>query len=889
MSETQREPESAFFRRMAEFVLANRIKVVLATLVLTGGLMAKMPPKTDFTVESFLDGEGLATLEMFRSIFGRDDTFVVLVEGDVFSMDYVERLKKLHDELGALDIELDSIGETRADRQKLLAGERVEAKTIAGAEEFGDFDESGLSAESTGADFSKGEGGTIVDEIISLINARQTRGSKVHCPGADTDFDEPECDGIEVGELMDPMPTAEQLPALKERALADQTLLGRIVDPTGRYSAVVIRTQRMSEPDSAKVVQVIAGIAKKYETPFFRTHIAGLPALAAALNEMFLSEMALLFLLSFIVLILLMFFLFRHPLGVIGPMVVVALAIMWTFGAMALIGWPMTMITNIMPVFIICVGVGDSVHVISVYRDLRRDGIEQHEAIVRAVASTGTPVLFTTLTTMFGLLSFRFATIDAVGDMGTAGAFGVLVALFQSVVILPLVLSFHKKGSMGATELGKRDFIDRFLGWCTAVAGRRWDAPPSVAVNQRRRRLTVSIGFILIGVAVYGGSLVDVWHNPLSWVPDGDPVKIALTTMDENLGGTAQVQLLFTSKSEHGMKDRELLAGIEKLDTHIRRYRTKADKRTPAMDIVGNSISLIDIAKETYRALNAGDDAFYRLPETQARMSQTLELFQFSGPKQLRRIATTDLKSAQMTVGLRWLEATSYGPFTEYVREGVDKYIGDKADVRMTGAAFTLFTTVSSLIENLLRSFAVAFGVITLIMIILLRDLRLGLIAMVPNLMPIVMILGLMGFANIPIDMANLMIASIALGLAVDDTIHYLHRWKVVYDRHGDGERAISHAIQHSGRAIVGTTLILACGFFVFLGGSLVSLQRFGFLIGMSVIFALFIDLIFGTALLRTLYDRKTSSFASDPTTSGASHDASSDESSAPAASPVAR
>ena len=580
-----------------------------------------------------------------------------------------------------------------------------------------------------------------------------------------------------------------------------------------------------------------------------------MPSLAAGLNRMMLSEIRRLFLLAMGAVFLVMLILFRHPLGVFGPLVVVALSNLWSFGTMAALGLPMTMLSNVLPAFVVCVGIGDSIHIQSVYRDARARGIDNREAIIKAIATTGVPVLFTTITTMFGLLSFQFATIDAIGEMGLAGALGVFFALLQTVLVLPLTLSLNSTSLMGARPASAArhaDFIDRFLDVCASASGRSITAPAGTPVNHRARRLTLAVAVGLVIVAGFGASTLSVYHDPLSWVPEGDPTKTAFQVMDEEIGGAATIQLLIESDTEHGMKDVELLRGLEKLEAHIRGYdypHADAD-----FVLVGSSVSLLDIVRETNRALHGGDQTYYRIPETQEAVNGTLFLFENSGPDQLRRMASADLSVSQMTIRVRWLEATSYGPLTAHVQEGIDQFLAGRATVRTTGAAFTLFTTVSSLIWNLLRSFSVALLVITIFMMLLLRDVKLGLISMVPNLIPVLMIMGFMAFVGIPIDMNNLLIASIAIGLAVDDTIHFLHHYKVHFDRFGDVEEGLAHSFRHSGRAMVTTSIILSVGFFVYLGATLANLQRFGMLIGLTIIIALLVDIIVGPALIRTLF-----------------------------------
>ena len=165
-----------------------------------------------------------------------------------------------------------------------------------------------------------------------------------------------------------------------------------------------------------------------------------------------------------------------------------------------------------------------------------------------------------------------------------------------------------------------------------------------------------------------------------------------------------------------------------------------------------------------------------------------------------------------------------------------------------------MLTIVGSLLDDLLRSFGLAFVVITLMMIALLGELKLGLIAMIPNLLPITMVVAFMAAAGIPVDLNNLLFGSIAIGIAVDDTIHFLHQFKVHHDAHGHVDDAIHHSLQHAGRAMVSTSVILVGGFMVMASSELSSSHMFAILVSMSVVYALGSDLIVTPALLRTFY-----------------------------------
>ncbi|MEZ4469367.1 MAG: MMPL family transporter [bacterium] len=768
----------------------------------------------------------------------------MLVEGDVFSLEFLNRLKALHEELSKLDMEIPSLGERKADRDKRRHGEAVatpkEKKKAkkAGDDGFGGGGDDFAAFGGGEDDWSDEGGGSIIEETRSLINARRTRSS---------------AEGIEVGEWLDPMPSAEELPALKALILADPTLVGNVVGRDGRHAVIMVRTQFMSEQDSIRVNAEVTRIAQAHEAPGFHTQINGMHALSASLNTLMMSDLQRMLVASIVLMVGVLIFLFRHPLGVAVPLMVVMFAAANTFGMMALSGIYVTMLSNILPAFLFCVGLGDSVHLISVYRDGLRQGLDSHSAVVHAVSHTGVPVFFTSLTTMVGLASFKLASMEAIQDMGMAGAFGVGMAMIHSLVFLPIMLSFNKKARLGARPPGKPDFLDRWLLRCNDLSGLRGDAGtgPVPPVMRVRRNRVLLLTLVLLGASVLGMRLVRVWHNPLSWMPPDTPIVVATNDLDAHVGGTATVNFLIDGAPGKGVKDRDLLIALDHLAEHISAYRDAAEGA-----IVGNIISVADVVKETNRALHGGDPAAYQIPETQRGVADAFFLFENAGPDELRLLATNDLSRGQMTIRIKWLEAWSYRPLIAHIEEGLQKFLPEGARVQATGSVYTLLTTIGSLIGDLLRSFGTAFLAITILMTLLLRSLKLGLIAMVPNLLPIAFIMGIMGVAGIPIDMNTLLIASIAIGIAVDDTIHFLHHFRLYHDRSANVEDAIGFSMRHSGRAMVSTSLILLIGFSAYMGSQMVNIVRFGLLVGLTSAMALIVDLIVTPALLRFFYRR---------------------------------
>ncbi len=213
---------------------------------------------------------------------------------------------------------------------------------------------------------------------------------------------------------------------------------------------------------------------------------------------------------------------------------------------------------------------------------------------------------------------------------------------------------------------------------------------------------------------------------------------------------------------------------------------------------------------------------------------------------------TADFEKTVMTVRVRWREAGAYIPFTRHVEEGVRRYVGNAARIELTGTVPANYEVVSSLNSDLLSSFGTALLSIAITMILVVWDVKLGLLSLVPNLLPILMMSGLMGALGIPLDLMSLLVGSIAMGLVVDDTIHVLHYYTMKKDELGP-ERAVRFLFESTGRALVGTSVTLSAGFLLYVLATMSNVQRFGGLLGATILLALFGDLLITPALLRTI------------------------------------
>lgn len=827
---------SALFRAWGGFVVRFRWPLLLLNLCLTAYLGYRsldLRMDTSFRALEVSDSDAARALDALEDNFGRDGLFMLAVGGDVFSLPYLQRLRDLHAELQGISIELPSLGERQ---RRDTTGARVDLASseasagVAVAESATDSDGWGDFA---GEDAGWGDeaGGSVVDELTSLINVRDPRWRG----GA-----------LRVGGLLDDFPTdARALPALRDYVLSHRSMAGQLVSPAGDYSVLALRTAFMDPADSNRVYDEIRRITASHDGPGFRIQVAGGPSLAAEMKPLMLRDGATMNVLSVLLMALLLGLTFRHALGVFAPLLVVLEAALWTTGAMVVWGVDMTMVSIITPSFLICVGIGDAVHIQSVYRQALRDGMGNRPAVVHALEHTGMPVVFTTLTTCLGLLSFRFASLDAIANFGTFSAVGVFAALLHSLVLLPVLLSFHRGRRMGAGGTAHR-FFRGLLRRCDALSapvyldGRR--------SHGRRNAVLVAsaVAMVVVGIGIHRA---EVKHDPMTWLPRDNPGRVATETFDAHISGGSSFALLIEAPPGQDLKDLALLRGLAKLERHL------LDYRDPVHGAVVRSVAgLLDPVRETWGALHGRAPPDYKLPDSQRGVVDTFTMFENSSADRLRRLLTVDGRVALMVMRVTWLDGQAYRPLITHIEAGIARHVGGRAKLTLTGRGLQSVTSANAIVGDLLRSFAVALLVISALMALLLRDRRLALVALVPNLLPIFAVVGLMGYLGIGVDMSNLLIASIGIGIAVDDTIHFLHHFRDHHTRYHDVDAAIRHAFHHAGQAILNTSLVLMAGFLVFAAADLGNIRIFGALIALTVALALLTDLLLAPALLRLVY-----------------------------------
>jgi predicted RND superfamily exporter protein len=481
--------------------------------------------------------------------------------------------------------------------------------------------------------------------------------------------------------------------------------------------------------------------------------------------------------------------------------------------------------------FLLVVGIADAVHILAIFYPHYREHGDKRAAIVHALGHSGLAVLMTSVTTAAGLLSFIAADVKPIADLGIAAPIGIGFALVYTVILLPAMIAVFpmRRGKPKGEQLS---LMDRLLA---AVARMSCSRPVLILV----------IALIITIVSVAGMTRLRFSQNGVKWFKESSPIRQATELIDDKLRGTLILEVVIDTGKANGLYEPELLQQLERSMTYLEGLRHG--------DVyVGKASSLDTIVKEINRALNENRQEHYTIPDDRKLIAQELLLFEGSGSDDLEQLVDPDFSMVRCTLKVPFIDAFYQVGLIDAVSAHLESAF-PQASITITGSNALYVKMFHNIITTMTKSYMISLSIITLLMMILIGRVRIGLLSMIPNLLPLVVILGVMGWLDIPLDMSTVLIGSVAIGLVVDDTIHFMHNFRRYFEQSGSVEKAVAMTMDTAGRAIMVTSIVLAGGFYISVASEMRSSVIFGLLLGTTVILALAADYFVTPALMKVV------------------------------------
>jgi len=405
-----------------------------------------------------------------------------------------------------------------------------------------------------------------------------------------------------------------------------------------------------------------------------------------------------------------------------------------------------------------------------------------------------------------------------------------MLAFVTTIVLLPALLAlFPLKNKRKSGRDQKIAVMDRFL---SRVSHFSTSHPVPIVIASAT----------IIVLSVVGASMIRFSHHIVGWFPKATEIRIATEKIDHEMRGTLNLEIVIDTGKENGLYEPDLLNRMENAAAYVQSLEYEEV-------FVGKAWSLTTILKEINQALNENRPAYYAIPDNRDLIAQEFLLFENSGSDDLEDFVDSQFAMARFSVKAPFKDVVKYNTFLQTIH----RYFADRfpdTKITFTGMMTLLSRTVSNAIRSMARSYVIALAVITILMIILIGRVRIGLLSMIPNLAPILLMLGVIGATAIPMDLFTMMVGSIAIGLAVDDTIHFMHNFRRYYEQSGDPKQAVFKTLHTTGRAMLVTTVVLSLGFFIFVFASMNNLFYFGLLTAFTIVMALVADYLLAPALM---------------------------------------
>ncbi len=606
------------------------------------------------------------------------------------------------------------------------------------------------------------------------------------------------------------------------------------IDSTHTYiMGITLRKDVLNSEKRLEVVDDIHAIADQFAKKYnLNLEYSGLPYLRTEITKKIKFELGIFMILAFLVTSIILYLFFRSIKVVFFSLLVVAIGAVWSFGFIVLFGFEITILTGMIPPLLIVIGVPNSIFLLNKYHAEYKKHGNKIKALQRVIHNIGNAIFLTNLTTASGFATFILTTSAILIEFGILASLNILGVFLLALTLIPIIFSFlpppKRKHVKHLDNKLVKKFIERLV----------------VITDKHRPKVYIVTGITLV-VIVIGITQMHVTGYMIDDIPHKDPMYRDLEFFQEEFGGIIPFEIMINTGEKGGVLD---LDNLRKIDT--------LQKRLAKYDEFSKSMSVSDAAKFLRQSYRGGDPRRYKMPVERERVRIARYL---RGAEQsdslIRSFIDTSRQITRISMNVKDVGTDEMEELKQQIRKEVDSIFPQKKyDVIITGSSVVYSKGTRYLIRNLFISLAIAIVIIAVFMAFMFYSWRMVIISLIPNFIPLLLTAAIMGYFGIPIKVSTILIFSIAFGISVDDTIHFLAKYRqelTVFD--WNISKAVKEAIRETGVSMMYTSVILFFGFSIFSASEFGGTQALGILVSLTLLFAMFSNLILLPTLLLTL------------------------------------
>lgn len=631
--------------------------------------------------------------------------------------------------------------------------------------------------------------------------------------------------GIEVRPLIDDV-ASKGARVAGERALEDDLLRGDLISEDGTVTAIIVSFDEARIDDvRSGVIDRIHAIVDPALPEGFEAFYNGSLEISETYNRITVENQTKFTPPILILTMTAVYLMFRSWRKTALTLVAILVSVLWTVGLYVVLGLNFNVLASMIVPLVIVLAIADDVHIIQHFDQARRAGQTAEEAFKSTITHLTAPLFGASATTSLGMLSLATSSVVAVKAFGVGAAVGVMVDFVISLVFVPTLMAWMRPDRAAPPQ--ERWFLEplrRLAGFST-----------------RHAHAILAVATVLAAVAVVGVMRLEVDTNHISFFSKNHPLGKSAAVIDQKLGGVYGFQIMLEGPP----------GSMQQPDT-LRRIDALAD-RIEAFPEVRKVTTLADYVKRINRELEGGGPEAARIPSEPDRIAQELFVFTLAdeGRHELERVVSSDASASQVSIKLQAMSSDLLWDYVADVeRFSEEAFAGTGVRSTVTGSGKLFAQLDHYLVMSQISSFATAFVTVFAVIFLVFRSARYGLLAIVPNLFPVLAVFGVMGWLGISLNIATVMVASVALGVVDDDTIHFISRFR----RERKGGASINDAIEratiYEGRAALTTAIINTAGFAVLMMSEYRPSAWFGGLLALTMIVAFLAEVFILPAII---------------------------------------
>jgi len=607
---------------------------------------------------------------------------------------------------------------------------------------------------------------------------------------------------------------------------------------------VFVNADRFNSEDRGDMVDRIQERVDQFAEGRFKVYHSGLPFIRTVVTERTKTELRMFVGLMVLTVAFLIFLFFRSWRVMFVCLTVVVVAVVWALGSIGLLGYKLTSVMAVIPPLIIVIGIPNCIFLINKFHNEFAAHGNSVKALSRVIQRVGNASFITNATTAVGFATFMLTYSDVLKQFGVIASLNIMAVFLLSILLVPILFSFLKDPEPKHLAHLDRKWVDK----ATASL---------IHIVQYRRPAVYTGALLLVVVGLIGASRLKNESHVVDDLPADDPVMKDLAFFEQEFNGVMPLEVMVdTRKKGHALKD----ATLKRID--------KLQRKMDAHPELSRSLSIADAVKYTRQAFYGGDSARYGLLTSTDKtfMAPYVDASQSSGGL-VKAFMDEERQSTRITTQVADMGTAKMDVFMATLRAEVDSIFDPaKYKVILSGTSVVFLEGSKYMVQNLMISLVMALVLIAGLMALLFNSARMVLVSLVPNIIPLIATAGLMGYLEIPIKPSTLLVFSIALGIAVDDAIHYLskYRYELKTSNHNI-KTSVFAAIHESGVSMIYTSVVLFCGFSLFVFSDFGGTQALGLLVSFTLLVAMFTNLLILPSLLLSFENVMTTRSFDEP------------------------